>query len=84
MPIDIETLKAEGKPLEFKPMGKKVDVDELVNMLREQAYTLAELADHFGCAKGTIYRQIRKLREQGYKISTYKVKNAVYYVIEEE
>ena len=76
MPVDIETLEKEGKPV---PIGRKaVDDDAVIEMLKQQAYTIKELADHFGVARGTMYAHLKKLKEQG-KVEAKKLGKEVYY-----
>lgn len=80
MPVDIETLKKEGKPVEGRI--KKIDREELIKTL-EQGYTIKELAEMFGAARGTIYNHLKKLREEGL-VKAYKVGNQVFYVVDTE
>jgi len=81
VPVDIETLKAEGKPVEGRV--KKSDKEELIKTLSEQGYTIKELAEMFGAARGTIYNHLKKLREEGL-VKAYKVGNQVFYAAETE
>jgi len=82
MPIPIEEIKEKGKPIEGG-RAKKVDDEKLIELLKQQAYTIAELAELFGCAKGTVFGHIAKLRKQGVPIQVFKVGKEYYYTIEE-
>ena len=80
MPISIEQLKKEGKPVAGRAF-KKVDDDKLVNVLKDKAYTKAELAEMFDVKPGTIYAHLRKLIKAG-KIKVAAVGRKVYYFAE--
>ena len=84
MPIDIDIALNEGEDVGFGT-NKKVDKDELVNMLSEKAWTIAELADHFNVKKQTIRQYLYKLRkDEGYNLQSKRVDGVTYYFIVNE
>lgn len=77
MPIPIEEFKEKGvEPTQIA--NKKVSDEELLEKLREAAYTKKELAEIFGVSPGTIYNHLRKLIKAG-AVEARKVGNQVYY-----
>ena len=82
MPISIEMAKKEGQPVEVIAR-KKIDTEKLIAMLKEQAYSAAELAEVFGASVNTIKTRIYKLRKEGYNVKASKVNGVTYYFIED-
>ena len=66
MPIPLDEVKAKGQPY-TGGFGKKIDPEELKAMLSEYGYTIDELAEHFGAAKPTVRRVLKKIGAVPYK-----------------
>ena len=65
MPIDIEILRSQGEDVAMA-REKKVELNELEELLSQQGYTVEELAEYFGVKPNTIRSKIYKLRTVSY------------------
>ena len=82
MPISIDEALQEEE-VAFGT-NKKIDREQLVQMLQSQAWSIAELAEHFGASKATVRQVIYKLKkEEGYNVQSRKVNGTAYYFISE-
>jgi len=82
MPIDIEILRSQGEDVAMV-REKKVDLNELEELLRQQGYTVEELAEYFGVKPNTIRSKFHKLRkEKGLKVVAKRLEGKTYYFIE--
>ena len=81
MPIPIEKAVKEGKQREVTVKMRK---DEIIQMLSKNAYTVEELAKHFGVDKNRVYTRISMLRRKGVNIQSAVVDGKTYYFIPPE
>ena len=82
MPIPIEQA-LQGEDVEVI-RRKKIDTEKLIELLKSNAYTVAELADLFGVKVNTMRTKIYQLKKNGVPIVSKRLDGKVYYFIHED